>query len=87
MIKQPTLKHLHDDNTLSNSKLALLERLDTDALKSSLAPGQEHCLKTRPDGTMLDGHHRVRVLRLRGEDVDALPREVLGLTSTASTSP
>jgi hypothetical protein len=37
---------------------------------------QECCLKVRPDGTILDGHHRVHVLRGRGEDVDALPREV-----------
>jgi len=77
MTGQPRLKPLHDESTLSDSKLALLEKLGTDFLKDSLAPGQEHCLKTRPDGTMLDGHHRVRVLRLRGEDVDALPREVL----------
>jgi hypothetical protein len=26
---------------------------------------------------MLDGHHRVYVLRTRGEDVDALPREIV----------
>lgn len=26
---------------------------------------------------MLDGHHRVYVLRMRGEDVDALPREIV----------
>ncbi len=26
---------------------------------------------------MLDGHHRVQVLRSRNENVDALPREVV----------
>jgi len=26
---------------------------------------------------MLDGHHRVYVLRSRGEDVDILPREIV----------
>jgi hypothetical protein len=36
-----------------------------------------YCLKARPDGTILDGHHRVHVLRTRGENVDALPREIL----------
>jgi hypothetical protein len=81
MTGQPPLKPLHDESTLSTSKLALLEKLSTDFLKNSLALGQEHCLKARPDGTILDGHHRVRVLRLRGEDVDALPREVFGQTS------
>jgi hypothetical protein len=53
-----------------------MERLSTEALKLSLVPGQEHCLKTRPDGTILDGHHRIHVLRQRGVDVDALPREI-----------
>ncbi len=37
----------------------------------------EHCLKTRPEGTMLDGHHRIEILRQRGENVNALPREVI----------
>jgi hypothetical protein len=81
MTGQPHLKPLHDESTLSNSKLALFERLGTDILKDSLPPGKEHRLKTRPDETMLDGHHRVRVLRLHSEDVDALPGEVLGQIS------
>jgi len=40
-------------------------------------PGQPGSLKVRSDGTILDGHHRVEVLRERGIDVDQLPREVL----------
>jgi hypothetical protein len=47
-----------------------------------MPPGQEHRLKTRPDGTMLDGHHRVYILRGRNEDVNALPREVLATDPT-----
>ena len=43
----------------------------------SLKPGQLGALKTRPDGTVIDGHHRVRVLRDRGVDVDSLPREII----------
>jgi hypothetical protein len=77
MTEQPRLKPLHDQPQLSASKLALLEKLSSGELVQSLAPGQQHCLKARPDGTMLDGHHRVHVLRMRNEDVDALPREVL----------
>jgi hypothetical protein len=42
-----------------------MERLSTEALKHSLIPGQRDCLKTRPDGTILDGHHRIYVLRQR----------------------
>ena len=75
MSDQPPLKPLHAD--LITVKLRTFERLSTEVLKKSLEPGQEHCLKTRPDGTILDGHHRVHVLRARGENVDALPRDVL----------
>ena len=73
----PPLKPLHPESSLSPGKLATFEKLSTDAITQSLAPGQPHCLKTRPVGTILDGHHRVPVLRLRNQDVDALPREVL----------
>ena len=77
MTEQPPLKPMHPETSLSPTKLAMFANLSTDALKKSLAPGQQHCLKARPDGTILDGHHRVHVLRTRGEDVDNLPREVL----------
>ncbi len=55
----------------------MFEKLSTEKLKQSLEPGHEHCLKARPDGTMLDGHHCIYVLRSRNVDVDALPREIL----------
>ncbi len=73
----PQLKPLHSDQTLSEAKLAFFERMTSESLKASLAPGLENCLKTRPDGTMLDGHHRIFILRRRNEDVDPLPREVI----------
>ena len=56
---------------------ALFEKLSTEHLRASLALGQQHCLKARQDGTMLDGHHRVQILKRRGENVDALPREIV----------
>lgn len=74
---RPLLKALHSEATLNRSKLSVFERWSSEAIKESLSPGQTHCLKTRPDGTILDGHHRIHVLRIRNEDVDALPREVL----------
>jgi hypothetical protein len=77
MNDQPPLTPLHGTDLLSSAKLAMFASLDTDALKSSLAPGHEHCLKARPDGTMLDGHHRIHVLRMRQVNVDGLPREVI----------
>ena len=44
----------------------------------SLRAGQSGALGTRADGTVLEGHHRLVVLRERGIDIDILPRE--GLT-------
>jgi hypothetical protein len=43
----------------------------------SLLPGQKDSLKTRPDGTLLDGHHRIKILKSRGVNVDAPPREII----------
>jgi hypothetical protein len=42
-----------------------------------LKPGQVGALKARPDGTMVDGHHRIKILRERGVDMDSLPREIV----------
>jgi len=73
---QPPLRPLHRDESLNKVKLAQFERLQSDELLRSLEPGQRNCLRARPDGTMLEGHHRIHVLRGRGVDVDALPRQV-----------
>ena len=59
-------------------KLERFRTVATADLIESLRPGQAGALKTRPDGTVLEGHHRLIALRERGVDVDALPREVLG---------
>ena len=74
---QPRLKPLHSEATLNAGKLSAFDGLSTEVIKQSLVPGQAHCLNTRPDGTILDGHHRIHILRKRNEDIDALPREVL----------
>jgi hypothetical protein len=73
----PPLKSLHPDKSLNPAKLAQMERLSTETLCVSLLPGSEGCLKTRPDGTILDGHHRIYVLRQRSVDVDGLPRDIV----------
>lgn len=75
-LQLPPLKPLHPDGQLNPAKLAGFERLSTETLLNSLLPGKDSgCLKTRPDGTILDGHHRIFILRKRGVDVDRLPRE------------
>ncbi len=35
--------------------ITTFEKWSTEVIKLSLTPGQVHCLKTRPDGTILDG--------------------------------
>ena len=62
---QPALKPLHADAALIRTKLDVFARWTSEQLLDSLRPDGERCLKCRPDGTMLDGHHRIFVLRGR----------------------
>ena len=71
------LKPLHSDGLLSQPKLTMFRRRSTEELVVSLRPGEPGALKVKPDGTIMDGHHRIYVLRERGVDVDALPMEPL----------
>jgi hypothetical protein len=73
----PPLKPLHADSSLIRSKLDKYGKLSDKLLIDSLKPGQQGSLKARPDGTIVDGHHRIKILRDRGIDVDSLPREVI----------
>ena len=76
-MSQSRLKSLHSDDSLSQPKLTSFRKLSTEALTLSLQPGEPGALKVKADGTIMDGHHRVYVLRERGVDVDSLPRESL----------
>ena len=76
-LSRPPLKSLHADSSLSPAKLESFGKASTQELTESLKPGQKHSLKVRPDGTIIEGHHRIKILRDRGIDVDALPREVM----------
>ena len=73
----PPLKLLHDDSLLSRPKIDQYSKLSTQEMIDSLRPGQPGSLKARPDGTVIDGHHRLIILRERGIDIDDLPREVI----------
>jgi len=74
----PPLIPLHPDSHLNPAKLSAFDRLSTEVLLASLTPGKDRgCLKTRRDGTILDGHHRIWVLRNRGVEVDGLPRDII----------
>lgn len=76
-MRQAPLKFLHPEESLSRAKLIQLELLTTEHLIRTLIPGQRDCLKSRLDGTVLDGHHRLHILRARGVDVNDLPREIV----------
>ena len=73
----PPLKALHPDDSLIKSKLDEYSKRSDQELSDSLKPGHSGSLKVRPDGTIVDGHHRIKVLRDRGVDVDSLPREIV----------
>jgi len=73
----PPLKRLHADSSLIGSKLDKYGKLSDQELTDSLKPGQQGSLKVRPDGTLVDGHHRIKILRARGVDVDSLPRAII----------
>lgn len=75
-MEQPALRSLHSDELLSEAKLKKMRARATEDLLESLLPGRLECLKVRPDGMILDGHHRLKILRERGTDVDTLPREI-----------
>ena len=76
-MKQPPLKSLHADSSLKLVKLEQFRKLSTEQLLDSLKAGQACSLKARPDGTLIEGHHRINVLPERGIDVDSLPREIV----------
>ena len=76
-MKEPLLKSLHMDSSLSSPKLEEFRKWSNERLIESLKPGQLNSLKARPDGTLIEGHHRLKVLRDRGVDVDSLPRQVM----------
>jgi hypothetical protein len=71
----PPLRFLHPPHALIQSKLAHFRTVPTEQLVASLRPGQASALKAKADGTLMEGHHRVAVLRERGVNVDELPRE------------
>jgi hypothetical protein len=61
--------------------LAGFRKLTTDELIASLRPGEPGALKARPDGTLMEGHHRIYILRERSVEVDKLPREIVEIGS------
>jgi len=76
-LKLPPLKPLHADSSLNSVKLEHFRKLSTDQILETLKVGQPCSLKARPDGTLVEGHHRLKILRERGIDIDSLAREIV----------
>ena len=74
-MKKPPLKPLHPDDHLIDLKLEKFRELSTQVLIDSLKPGRENALRVKQDGTVMEGNHRIKILRERHIKVDDLPRE------------
>jgi len=77
----PPLRRIHSDQTLeAGSNRVALEywrQQPTEDIVNSLQPGSLEALKVKPDGRILNGNTRIKVLEERGIDIHSLPREVL----------
>jgi hypothetical protein len=78
---QPPLQRIHSDATYQagSAKLALeyWRKQSTADIVCSLAPGSPEALRVKPDGRIMNGNTRVKVLEERGFDVNSLPREIV----------
>jgi hypothetical protein len=77
----PPLRRIHSDQTLrSGSSRYALEywrKRPTDEIIQSLQPGRPEALRVKPDGRVMNGNTRIKVLEERGVDVHSLPREIV----------
>jgi len=77
----PPLQRIHSDETLesgvSRFSLAYWRQRKMEEIIESLRPGKSEALKAKPDGRILNGNVRVKILEERGFDVDSLEREIV----------
>ena len=77
----PPLRRIHSDQLLETgvSRIALeyWRQQPTADIVHSLQPGRVESLKVKPDGRIMNGNTRIKVLEERGVDVNGLPREVV----------
>ena len=81
LMKTPPLRRIHSDRTLEtgSSRIALeyWRQQPTAAIVQSLQPGHIEALQVKPDGRIMNGNTRIKVLEERGFDINSLPREVI----------
>jgi hypothetical protein len=77
----PPLRRIHSDQTLesgsSRFSLEYWRKQPTDDIIKSPQPGNPEALRVKPDGRILNGNTRIKVLEERGVDVNSLPREIV----------
>jgi hypothetical protein len=77
----PPLRLIHADETLETGSgrlsLAYWRQRETAEIVASLRPRQSEALQVKPDGRVLNGNVRVKVLMERGFDVNSLEREIV----------
>ena len=78
----PPLQRLHPDSTYERDlgakrSLDRVRRMSTQDIIDSLRPGNgnKEALKVNPNGVIVNGNTRIKVLKERGVDVNSLPRE------------
>ncbi|MDT4896239.1 MAG: hypothetical protein QOH25_1316 [Acidobacteriota bacterium] len=74
-----SLRRIHADETLETGagrfSLAYWRQRSAEEIIGSLRPGKSEALKVKPDGRILNGNIRVKILEERGFDIDSLERE------------
>jgi len=78
----PPLRRIHesvyDQDPTARNSLEYLRTRPTEEIVESLRkiPGREEYLIVKPDGRVMQGNTRIKVLQERGYPVDDLPREI-----------
>jgi hypothetical protein len=62
---------------VSRFSLRFWRQRSTEEIVESLRPGKSEALKVKPDGRILNGNVRVKVLEERGFDSNGLEREII----------
>ncbi len=78
---RPTLRRIHADETLetgvSRFSLAYWRERTTEEIIESLSVGKSEALKVKPDGRILNGNVRGKVLEERGFNLNTLESEIV----------
>jgi hypothetical protein len=78
---RPALRRIHSDETLeigaSRFSLQYWRKRSSGEIVESLRPGKNEALKVKPDGRILNGDVRIKVLEERGFDTGSLERELV----------